>query len=46
MADDKKTPKETAEIFNAMVNASVSGNPKPKRKKKLKKKPIQMKGTK
>lgn len=38
MKEDKRTPKETAKIFEAMVTASVSGNPKPKPKKKNKKK--------
>ena len=34
MSKDKKTPQETAIIFDAMVKAMVSGNPKPKTKKK------------
>ena len=38
MANDKKSPKETATIFNAMTKAMVSGNPKPKAKKKAIKK--------
>jgi len=31
---DKKSPKETAKIFGAMTKAMVSGNPKPKAKKR------------
>jgi hypothetical protein len=34
----KKTPKQTAAGFFAMTKALVSGNPKPKRKKKATKK--------
>jgi len=33
----KKTAKETETIFKAMAKAMVSGNPKPKTKKKVKK---------
>jgi len=36
MADEKKSPKETATIFNALLKASVKGNPKPKAKSKPK----------
>jgi len=36
---DKKSPKETAKLFDAMTKAMVKGNPKPKTKvKKVKKK--------
>ena len=38
MSKDKKTPKETASIFDAMTKAMVKGNPKPKVKVKVKKK--------
>jgi hypothetical protein len=38
MDKDKKSPKETASTFFAMTKAMVSGNPKPKRKSKAKKK--------
>jgi hypothetical protein len=31
---DKRTPKEAAKLFEAIIKASVSGNPKPKPKKK------------
>jgi hypothetical protein len=34
MQKDKKSPKETASIFKAIIKASVSGNPKPKKKAK------------
>jgi hypothetical protein len=33
----KNSPKKTASIFDAMTKAMVSGNPKPKPKKKAKK---------
>jgi hypothetical protein len=29
----KKTPKEAAKLFDALIKAGVSGNPKPKAKK-------------
>jgi hypothetical protein len=32
-----KSPKQTANIFEAMTKAMVKGNPKPKPKKKVKK---------
>lgn len=35
---DKKSPKETAAIFEAMAKAMVKGNPKPKKKRKKPKK--------
>jgi hypothetical protein len=31
---DKNSPKKTASIFESIIKASVSGNPKPKDKKK------------
>ncbi len=37
MAKDKKTPKKTTDTFLKMTKAMVSGNPKPKPKKKGKK---------
>jgi hypothetical protein len=37
MADKKKTPKEASKLFFDILKASVSGNPKPKPKKKAKK---------
>jgi hypothetical protein len=37
MIKDKKTPKQTANLFDAMTTAMVSGNSKPKVKKKTKK---------
>ena len=41
---DKKTPKETANIFDAMTKAMVAGNPKPNKKAKPKtKKRVQSK---
>ncbi len=39
MTKDKKSPEETASVFNSMVKASVSGNPKPKKKRTKKDKP-------
>lgn len=33
---DKKTPKETVKLFEALTKAMVSGNPKPKAKGKKK----------
>lgn len=30
----KKTPKEASELFHSIMKASVSGNPKPKKKEK------------
>ena len=36
----KKSAKETAETFLAMTKALVSGNPKPKAKRKSKKKAV------
>lgn len=38
MAQDKKKPKEASEIFQNIMKASVSDNPKPKPKKDSKKK--------
>lgn len=35
---DKKSPKETAKLFEALTKAMVSGNPKPKVKQKRKRK--------
>lgn len=34
----KKSPKEASELFHNIMKASVSGNPKPKPKKKTQKK--------
>ncbi len=33
----ENSPKEAAKIFDAIIKASVSGNPKPKAKKKTEK---------
>jgi hypothetical protein len=33
MANDKKSPNEAAKLFEGIIKASVSGNPKPKGKK-------------
>lgn len=33
----KNSPKKAAELFERMIKASVSGNPKPKEKRKTKK---------
>jgi hypothetical protein len=35
--EKKKTPKQGTDLFEAIIKASVSGNPKPKPKKKPKK---------
>ena len=37
MEQDKKKPKEASEIFQNIMKASVSGNPKPKKVVKKKK---------
>lgn len=34
MSKKKKTPKQAANVFESIIKASVSGNPKPKAKKK------------
>ena len=38
MKKEKKTPKQASDIFEKIMKASVSGNPKPKIKEKSKKK--------
>ena len=38
MEQDKKKPKEASELFQNIMKASVSGNPKPNAKKKEEKK--------
>jgi len=35
---NKKKPREAADLFEKIMKSSVSGNPKPKKKKKVKKK--------